>query len=304
MNYPYPIPGGPPTVVTGFKGPYFNVGNECCNGCMSNDFEAITKVMFDYTSQLSTGVNVTDITYSVSSNDVNQLTVSDSTLAGNIATFMVSRGTVGASYVVEALATLDNGEMWVDRITVSVTECCADGNAPFLLGAGPVILSKTLYYIASAGQTLFNLSTPDVFGQVGIMDGNNVLVYVDGDRKVPITDYTIDAYHNQIILVAPATAGESVIIDLVEMIPTPIPTPPLGNISIFMESLTIIGLNVLSPLTFIPDGSVLMLFINGMAFFPVGPDTAFSMLGKVVVWSSATFSIAPGAAVVAVYTHV
>ena len=43
-------------------------------------------------------------------------------------------------------------------------------NAPTLLSTfGPLVISNTLYYAATGGQTVFHLSYPDKFGHTGVL---------------------------------------------------------------------------------------------------------------------------------------
>ena len=98
-------------------------------------------------------------------------------------------------------------------------------------------------------------------------------------------------------LTFPAGAGEPVVIELT----TPPPPPPtLGGTIPKMESLTIATMNVLPNLAYAPDGAMLMLFVNGQAFFP---PTSFTVSGTAITWVSTLFSVPLGAAVIAVYTH-
>ena len=232
MNYPFiRIPGV--TVAAG-PTPTFAVGNTasaplCCNDCaegtMSVDYAAKTKINFDYTAALPAGVNVNTVQYSVTQPDVNMLVVTDVTLQSNVSSFQVSGGEVGTSYTVEGSAVLSTGELWIDRIVVTVTAC---GVTPYtgpdlLYGPGPVIISSTLYYTAKDKQILFSLGTPDNFGRNGLLADANVNVYVNGSRLVPSHDYIIDVPNNKITLTRPAGVGESVTFDL--LTPTTLPPP-------------------------------------------------------------------------------
>ena len=235
MNYPYPIPGV--TVAAG-PTPTFDVGNTasaplCCNDCaegtMSVDYAAKTKINFNYTAALPAGVNVNTVQYSVTQPDANMLVVTDVTLQSNVSSFQVSSGEVGTSYIVEASAAISTGELWIDRIVVTVTAC---GVTPYtgpeiLYGPGPVIISSTLYYTAADKQTVFNLSTPDNFGRNGLLADANVSVYANGSRFMPSYDYVIDVPNNKITLLRPAGVGQSVTFDI--LTPTTLP-PPISEV--------------------------------------------------------------------------
>jgi hypothetical protein len=300
MSYPYPIPG-----VAGGVGPqpdnYFFVGNECCGGYIAKDAVAIIKVFFDYTSELPSGVNVSAVSYSVTPLVFGGLVLTGEQTSANISSFMAGAGVVGAQYVVEALAQLSDGQTWVDHITISVKDClpppAAPGPSP-VYGPGPVYIASTLYYTATAQQTVFPLSTPDRFGQTGTIAGNNVFVYANGSRLVPGDAYTVDSANNRIIMVWPAGAGESIAVDLVAL-----PVPPELTNALKMEYLPITVANSIPNTTYPPDGNMTILFVNGTAFFPIGPQAAFTVFGNALTWTSTLYSIPAGAAVIAVYTH-
>ena len=227
MNYPYPIPGSPFAAPV-YTGPYFAVGNECCGGGMTNDIDAKTKVMLDYTNQLSAGVNVTSITYTVTPFSDQMLMLSGEVLTSPTAFLMVSGGAIGQGYSIEILATLSDGQVWVDHITVNVMDCSASVGPGLLFSYGVIAIANTLYYNANAGQTIFMLSTPDEFGRVGTLVNSNVLVYVGGLRKEPVDDYTVNVHTNSIIFMNALTAGTEVTFDLVAPpAPPPVYPPPV-----------------------------------------------------------------------------
>jgi hypothetical protein len=263
---------------------------------MSNDLNARTLVAFDYTNQLPVGVNVTSIAYSVAPVQVGGLLVTNQTLVSNIATFMVSGGFVAQQYILEAIAQLSDGEIWVDKITVTVTDCLA---TPFvgpgiLYGTAPVIVSKSLYYVATAAQTVFNLSTPDYFGSTGVLSNANVLVLANGSRLVPTTGYTVNVGANTVTLAYPAGPGESIIFDLVT---------PSASSTIQMDALIVVSPNLLPNLTFNTDGNMVVLYYKGLAYFPVGVSPNFSFAGNALTWLNPSVILGVGAVVYAIYTH-
>jgi hypothetical protein len=166
---------------------------------------------------------------------------------------------------------------------------------PILLDSA--IIATTLYYTGIGGQTIFNLGTPDEFGNVGELTVDQVNVYRSGNRLTFTDGYTLNIPGNTVTLAFPAGAGEPIVIELT----TPPPPPPtLGGTIPRMESLTIATMNVFPALAYAPDGAMLMLFVNGQAFFP---PTSFTVSGTAITWVSTLFSVPPGAAVIAVYTH-
>lgn len=72
---------------------------------------------------------------------------------------------------------------------------------------------------------------------------------------------------------------------------------------VMMEQVTVTGTNTLANLTYTTNGTVLILYVNGMAFFPVGTSPAFSVSGKTITWLSTTVSLTTYDTVVAVYSY-
>ena len=150
------------------------------------------------------------------------------------------------------------------------------------------------------GQTVFSLGIPDEFGNVGEMTANGVQVYRSGNRLTFTDGYTLDVTNNRVTLVYPAGDDEPIIIELT----TVPPTAAVIGIVIKMEALTITVANTIPALSYAPNGVMMMLFVNGTAFFSIGPNPAFTVSGNVLTWVSTLYSLPPGAAVIAVYTHV
>jgi hypothetical protein len=155
---------------------------------------------------------------------------------------------------------------------------------------------------------VFPLDTPDEFGNVATIGDEALFVYRSGNRLVYFDGYTVDVPDNTITLRYPAGAGEPIVFDVVSSTSTgppgpPGPAGPGGGMLIAMDVLPISTLNTIPPLSFAPDGVVLMLMISGTSFFAVGPEASFTVSGNVLTWMSTLFSIPPGAAVIAVYTH-
>ena len=102
---------------------------------------------------------------------------------------------MGVTYSIEAVATLSDGQIWVDHVTVNITDCGAGvastGGGTLLSTLGPIAISNTLYYVATGGQTIFHLSTPDKFAHTGELSDHSVLVYAGGYRQVPYDAITM-----------------------------------------------------------------------------------------------------------------
>lgn len=75
----------------------------------------------------------------------------------------------------------------------------------------------------------------------------------------------------------------------------------LGLISI--EPVTVTGTNALAPLLHTPTTGIIMICVNGQAFFSVGADAAFSVVANVVTWISPQVNITTGDSVVALYAY-
>lgn len=68
-----------------------------------------------------------------------------------------------------------------------------------------------------------------------------------------------------------------------------------------METLLVNTVNTLPGVQFVPDGGLFMLVINGVTFTP--RDGSFSVSGSSITWTSTTFAVSPGDAVVAIYNY-
>jgi hypothetical protein len=228
MNYPYPIPGSGSSPVQSPEN-YFHVGNICCNGSVHKDDEATVRVFFDYSQAMANvigGNTITNVVLTVTTIGDEVITIPSQSFVNNVKSFLVVGGQVGGQYGIEAVAELTDGQVWVDNITVVVTDCTSAlsiSGGTLLSTFGPLVISNTLYYTAMAGQTIFILSTPDKFGHVGVLADSNVLVYEAGGRQVPYDNYNVSVRANIITFVNPLTEGEIVVFDLI----TPQPPPPI-----------------------------------------------------------------------------
>ncbi len=92
--------------------------------------------------------------------------------------------------------------------------------------------TQTLYYIANSGQTLFPLSTADMFGNNVLLTDTTALVASKGGLRLVPDDgtgaggYTADQLSNTVTLLWPAGAGEILVVDLYD--DTAIGTGPQG----------------------------------------------------------------------------
>ena len=149
----------------------------------------------------------------------------------NVWQFLLRGGLDGVHYNIQSMASLDNGEIWEDNIRVYVNDCGTgiSTDAPTLLSTfGPVVISNTLYYAATGGQTVFHLSTPDKFGHTGMLADHNVLVYEAGGRQVPYDNYNVSVGANTVTFNAPLSTGEIAVFDIVNPPPpAPVIPPPI-----------------------------------------------------------------------------
>jgi hypothetical protein len=67
-----------------------------------------------------------------------------------------------------------------------------------------------------------------------------------------------------------------------------------------MEKLTVLAANSLSPVTWVPDGVVFLLIVNGVTLTPFD---SFSLSGQTIVWGTGPFGVNPGDTAIAVYSH-
>lgn len=177
------------------------------------------------------------------------------------------------------------------------------------VGAAPIYMNKvlSLYYVAIPRQTAFPTQTADRFGNTANLGAGGlygIQVSVNGVR-LALDDgsgyggYTVDYLHSTVNLLAPANSGDVVIIDLYDLASPIVATVP-GILR--MDSLIIATLNVLPPLSYAVDGILLILFVNGQAFFAQGANPAFTFAGNRLTWISSAWSVLPGAEVCAVYS--
>ena len=405
MNYPYPIPGSTTPSLYSVADFYFYAGSECCLGNISKtDIETVLAYL-DYTQSMITnaaGSSLSGVTLTVTPQGDNAILILEQQLSHgdpNIWRFLVRGGLVGDRYNIQAVATLDDGQVWEDNISVMITDCgvstISNSDTTLLSTFGPLIISNTLYYAATGGQTVFNLSYPDKFGHTGVLADHNVLVYEGGGRQVPYDNYTVSVGANTVTFQNPLGAGEVAVFDIVNPPPpAPVIPPPIllnsgiiattlyysgvqgqtvfplgipdefnnvgeltangahvfrsGNRLTYMSDYTfdvssnevtfispvgdnepiiielatvpptaaVVGMiiktevlpitmpNIIPALSYPPNGVMMMLFVNGMAFFSIGPQAAFTVSSNMITWTSTLFSLPVGAAVIAVYTHV
>lgn len=171
------------------------------------------------------------------------------------------------------------------------------------VGAAPAFTQKvnSLYYQVSgtSPQAVFPLSTPDLFGntyQLGAGPSVSIEVSSWGVRLTPTIDFLVDYNANTITLINPAGVGQTVVIDFFAVEP---------GAAFAVEAVNVTATNTLAALAYQPDGKVIVVFVNHMAFFAVGSPPSFSLSGKTITWNShEPISINPGDNVIVVYTHV
>jgi hypothetical protein len=165
--------------------------------------------------------------------------------------------------------------------------------------------TQTLYYIADSGQTLFSLSAADMFDNNVLLDGSQALVVSKGGlRLVPddgsgVGGYTVDFSNNTITLLWPAGDGEILVVDLFQVGDSGV---EILNQFLAQEALIVTAPNTLSNLSWVPDGSVFTLTVDGRPFSSISPDPAFTYNGTAVTWISTLYSLNPGDEVIAAYT--
>ena len=158
----------------------------------------------------------------------------------------------------------------------------------------------SLYYVASAAQEIFSLATPDRFGNTAELAVGMTVDATAGGIRLALDDgtgyggYTVTIVEDVVTLLSPAGAGEQIIIDVYEN---------LAEQGIEMDGLTISTQNVIPPLSKAPNGELLILFVNGYPFFPVGSLPSFTYTGTTLTWISLTANVPVGASVFAVYSY-
>jgi hypothetical protein len=84
------------------------------------------------------------------------------------------------------------------------------------------------------------------------------------------------------------------------------PSSGCGGVELLMpttEAVSVIDVNIFAPLGQEPGVYPIALFVNGRAFFAVGPTPAFSVSGNTITWLSPVYSVVPSDEVVAVYYY-
>jgi hypothetical protein len=119
-------------------------------------------------------------------------------------------------------------DQWYNTINHGIYEYLTDGVnfwwQPFFVNVKYAVAS--LYYQATAGQTVFNTMTPDLLGNSGVINPTDfVQAYVNGVRLVPTTDFTFVS-PSTVTLLRPIPSTDVVMIDI--LAPTVI-TPPSGG---------------------------------------------------------------------------
>jgi hypothetical protein len=201
--------------------------------------------------------------------------------------------------------TLDGSEAF-PVVQNGITCQAPTGSIPLRSYAGQAIPVQVqpLTYVATQGQTHFPLYVADKRGATATLTATNQVEVFAGGSRLARDDgtgfggYIVDFAGNQIVLLNAAIAGLVVQIDVIGVI------APIVGVSGATEPVTVTGTNAVAPLKYAPDGSILLLFVDGRAFVAVGAHAAFSVNGNQITWTSAAFTILPTSEVICVYTHV
>jgi hypothetical protein len=107
--------------------------------------------------------------------------------------------------------------------------------------------TASLYYVANANQSTFPITTPDIIGNTGnLVNGEGVMVYLNGVRLTANSDYTVNSVASSVTLVRPQPAG------------------------------ALVGVDVLTPASQLAPGAVLAVKLTPLVFD--GVTTQFAML--------------------------
>lgn len=155
-------------------------------------------------------------------------------------------------------------------------------------------VTASLFYSATAGQTVFYTSVGDLFGKSHVLDpsGNEGLeVYKNGVRLTPTTNYTVQPAASTVTLTAAATAGQIIAIDVL------VPASKFAVATVLITKIkpwTFDGttttyplLNMSSVQQVAGDTSQLLVVVDGIPQEP-GVDFALSADGHNVI-----FDVAP-----------
>jgi hypothetical protein len=205
------------------------------------------------------------------------------------------------------LAALLTGAEDVPIIQNGIT-CRTTATAIGSIGAAPAYLNKilSLVYVAAAAQTVFSLNAPDRYGNVYALTNNNGLQVTAGGNRLVQDDgtgfggYTINLTNNTVTFLYPLGAGEIVVFDIYGLIAQTIST---AASQLRMDVLPIVTQNIFPPLTYTPDGQMIIVFVNRTAFFAAASPPDFAVSGSTITWQSTLYSVPAGAQVTVVYTH-
>jgi hypothetical protein len=281
MNAPLP-----PGLFT--NNSYFYANNSFTLGSMSKPVNARTLVSVDYSSLPNQPVTPASFWFEVDVGSQPPLTVSSPQVNGSILTFLLSNGVPGVSYNLSV--SISYGEqVRTDYISIEVPAedgCgCGGGSIPFPIPGAPILI-------------------PPNGNIAGFLTGEGTVFINSGVRYfvsavAPPSAVILDQWYNSLTGVV-----SELITDGSNLIWMPFnQVPKVATESLFSEQLTVTAVNTVSPFTKAYDGSVIEIIVNGVSFFPLGPNPDFHMSGQNVVWTSSIYSINMGDTVVAVYSY-
>src|SRR5208282_2743976 len=242
-------------------------------GTFSKNANDQTLVIVDYSALLVGSITLTlpEFTISIGSNP--PLSITNVQISGNLAMFITSQGAPGVSYSIGITETFSNGV-----INAQTLEVCVPTNLVTPVPSIPAVFnfgnppSNYDAVFINYGVRYFVCDTPP--------SGANILDQWFNPLTRILSEYITDG---QNLFWVANTQN--------------IPIQP--NL-LYMEHLTVTQVNVLSDLTFSPNGGICVIVVNNDSFL-LAPS--FSTLGKRIIWSDSSYSINPGDDVNVFYTY-
>ena len=255
---------------------YFYANSSNVLGAFAKEANQQTFVSVDYSGVIA-GSSITEVpSFSVDIGSAPPLLISSASVSGDNVSFIVSDGVMGVTYDITMTATFNNGVVRSDTLEVSVP-------------SSNYSLMQSIANVINVGNAITG------FGLVYINSG--VRYFVNGTP--PQAPNLLDVWYNPITktLYMYITDGVS------QSWWAPLGKTLLsGATPLYMEALTVTGINTVSALTYTPDGQTIILIVNNQSFMPIGPNPAFTLSGQNIIWESPYYTINLGDEVEVVYT--
>lgn len=284
MNVPYPA-----GIFT--NNSYFYANNTFTLGSMSKPPNARTLISIDYSKLNPPFVGgITAYWFEIDIGSNPPLTISNPNVnsGSNVLTFLVSYGVPGVAYQLSVNITFGDASVRTDILYVEVPDengCCGGGGVPYPLPGGPISippLNNIAGFLTGEGTVFINTGVRFFVSAVAPQSANILDQWYNTTTKV-ISEFVTDG-------------GTTFWMPFNQV-------PRQAVQSLTSQALTVSALNTISPLVGSPDGDVVLLEVNGLAFAPLGLSPPFVLSGNNITWLSAVYSVNPGDTVNAIFSE-